>query len=62
MTLATVVHLTVCSTDVDAIVANVDALTGRLAEADVKPAQTLWDGARPAFPDLMAELEGTAVA
>jgi len=61
MTLANVVRLTVYTTDVDAMIANFDALAGRLGAAEVKPAQTLLGVARLAFPGLMVELEATAV-
>jgi enamine deaminase RidA (YjgF/YER057c/UK114 family) len=62
MTLTNIVRLTVYTTDVDAMISNYDLLVGRLDGAGVKPAQTLLGVARLAFPELMVELEATAVA
>ncbi len=61
MTLSNVVRLTVYTTDVDAMIQNSDAMVGRLDGANVKPAQTLLGVARLAFPELLVELEATAV-
>ena len=61
MTLTNLVRLTVYTTDVDAMISNYDLLVSRLDAAGVKPAQTLLGVARLAFPDLMVELEATAV-
>lgn len=59
--LANAVRLTVYTSDVDAMIANFDALVGRLQKAGVKPPQTLLGVQRPAFPELMVELEATAI-
>ncbi len=61
MNLSNVVRLTVYTTDVDDMIQNFDALAGRLDAAGVKPAQTLLGVARLAFPELLVELEATAV-
>ena len=61
MTLSNVVRLTVYTTDVDAMIQNFDALVGRLDAAKVKPAQTLLGVVRLAYPELLVELEATAV-
>ena len=61
MTLSNVVRLTVYATDVDAMIQNFDALVSRLDAAGVKPAQTLLAVSRLAFPELLVELEATAI-
>ena len=61
MTLANVVRLTIYTTDVDAMIGNFDALVSRLDAAQVKPPQALIGVARLAFPELMVEVEATAV-
>jgi enamine deaminase RidA (YjgF/YER057c/UK114 family) len=61
MTLANVVRLNFYTTDVDAFVANAGVLGERTAAAGVAPAGTLLGVARLAFPELMVELEATAV-
>jgi len=61
MGLSNVVRLTVYTTDVDATIQSFDALVGRLDTAGVKPAQTLLGVARLAFPELLVEIEATAV-
>lgn len=60
-TLADVVRLNFYVTDVDAFIEAGAAYGGRLAEAGCQPASTLLGVARLAFPDLMVELEATAV-
>ena len=63
MTLANVVRLTTYVTDVDRYLAEAAAAVGeRLAAAGVQPAATLLGISRLAFPDLLIELEATAVA
>ncbi len=62
MTLANVVRLNMYTTDVDAYIANGGVLGARTAAAGVAPAGTLLGVARLAFPELMIELEATAVA
>jgi enamine deaminase RidA (YjgF/YER057c/UK114 family) len=62
MSLANVVRLNFYTTDVDAYLANAGALGERTAAAGVAPPGTLLGVARLAFPELMVELEATAVA
>jgi len=62
MTLANVVRLNMYTTDVDAFLQHVGALAGRLGAAGVMPPGTLLGVTRLAFPDLMIELEATAMA
>lgn len=62
MTLANLVRLTVHTTDVDLLFRNYAVLGARLAAAGVTPPTTLLGVARLALPDLMVELEATAVA
>ena len=62
MTLANVVRLNLYTTDVDAFFANAGALSERTSTAGVAPPGTLLGVARLAFPELMIELEATAVA
>ena len=62
MSLANVVRLNLYTTDVDAFLANAAALAGRTGAAGVAPPGTLLGVARLAFPELMIELEATAVA
>lgn len=61
MTLANVVRLNIYTTDVDDLLANA-AVLGRLAEAGCRYTSTLLGVARLAFPELLVELEATAVA
>jgi len=62
MTLANVVGLTIYTTDVDQVLANWAVLAERLGAAGVTPPQTLLGISRLAFPELMVEIEATAVA
>jgi enamine deaminase RidA (YjgF/YER057c/UK114 family) len=62
MTLANLVRLNFYTTDVDSLLANTGALGERLGAAGVTPPGTLLGVARLAFPELLVELEGTAVA
>ena len=62
MSFANVVRLNFYTTDVDAFLANSDVLRSRTAAVGVAPAGTLLGVARLAFPELMIELEATAVA
>ena len=63
MSFANVVRLNIYTTDVDAFIANGGAALGeRTGAADVAPPGTLLGVARLAFPELMVELEATAVA
>ena len=61
MTLASVVRLNMYTTDVDAFIQNAQAMA-RLGEAGVMPPGTLLGVSRLAFPELMIELEATAMA
>lgn len=60
-TLSDVVRLNYYTTDVDTLFQNWDVLATRLAQADVRPSGTLLGVARLAFPDLLVEIEATAV-
>ncbi len=62
MTLANVVRLNMYTTDVDSFIQNAGALGGPLGAAGVMPPGTLLGVSRLAFPDLMVELEATAMA
>ena len=62
MSLANVVRLNMYTTDIDAYMANGGALAERTAAAGIAPAGTLLGVVRLAFPELMIELEATAVA
>ena len=61
-TLQDVVRLTIYTTDVDLFLENYDAFIGRLAEAGCRHTGSLLGVTRLAFPELMIELEATAVA
>jgi len=62
MELSNVVRLTYYTTDVDALFAQYGTLVERLAAARCRPASTLLGVSRLAFPELMIEIEATAVA
>ena len=62
MTLSNLVHIRIYTTDVDDCLKNFSALSGRLAAADAKPAQTMLGVTRLFLPSLMFEIEATAVA
>jgi enamine deaminase RidA (YjgF/YER057c/UK114 family) len=59
--LSDVMRLNVYVTDVDAFIQAGETYGRRLAEADCRPASTLLGVARLAFPELMVEIEATAV-
>jgi enamine deaminase RidA (YjgF/YER057c/UK114 family) len=61
MTLRNVVRLTIYTTDADAMMGSWGVLAERLGAADVRPACTLIGITRLAFPELMVEIEATAV-
>ncbi|MCQ4205915.1 RidA family protein [Streptomyces longispororuber] len=61
MTLANLVRLNVCTTDVDLLLQHYGVLAARLAAARVAPASTMLGVRRLAMPGLLVELEGTAV-
>jgi enamine deaminase RidA (YjgF/YER057c/UK114 family) len=58
MTMADVVKLTMYTTDVDAVLANWEIVTGALGTN--LPGNTLIGVTRLAFPELMIEIEATA--
>ena len=62
MGLADVVKLQYYTTDVDAWIQSAPAWMSRLAEAGCRPTSTLLGVARLAFPELLVEVEATAVA
>jgi enamine deaminase RidA (YjgF/YER057c/UK114 family) len=62
MTLANVVRLNIYTVDVDAFFQHYGTLAARLGAAGVAPPGTLLGVSRLAFPELMLELEATAVA
>jgi enamine deaminase RidA (YjgF/YER057c/UK114 family) len=62
MTLANVVRLNVYTTDVDGFFEHSGVVTERGAAAGLAQASTLLGVARLAFPELLVELEATAVA
>jgi enamine deaminase RidA (YjgF/YER057c/UK114 family) len=59
---ADIVRLNIYVTDVDKFLENYDAFIGRLAEAGCRHAGSLIGVARLAFPEMMIEIEATAVA
>jgi enamine deaminase RidA (YjgF/YER057c/UK114 family) len=61
MSLSDVVRLNIYTTDVDALFANYGIIAERTGTAGVAPPGTLLGVARLAFPELMVELEATAV-
>jgi enamine deaminase RidA (YjgF/YER057c/UK114 family) len=61
MSLGNVVRLNIYTTDVDAFFASYGAMAERLGAAGVMPPGTLLGITRLAFPELMVELEATAV-
>ncbi|MER5650362.1 RidA family protein [Streptosporangium sp. NPDC002524] len=62
MSLANLVRLNVYTTDVDRLFGHYGVLASRLGAAGVAPSTTMLGVTRLAIPDLMVELEGTAVA
>jgi enamine deaminase RidA (YjgF/YER057c/UK114 family) len=59
---ADIVRLNIFTTDVDLFFAHYDAFIGRLAEAGCRHTGSLIGVVRLAFPEMMVELEATAVA
>lgn len=62
MSLANLVRLNVYTTDVDRLFEHYGELASRLGAVRVAPTSTMLGVTRLAVPDLMVELEGTAVA
>lgn len=61
MSLSNVVRLTLYTTDVDALIQNFDVIVARLGAAKAMPAQTMVGVSRLFLPQLMFEVEATAV-
>ncbi len=61
MTLANVVRLNMYTTDVDAFMGSLQSVGQRMAEAGLTQCGTLLGVQRLAYPELMIELEATAV-
>jgi enamine deaminase RidA (YjgF/YER057c/UK114 family) len=61
LTFRNVVRLNVYTTDVDRLIEHWEAVVGRLGEAGCRPACTLLGVARLFIPELLVELEATAV-
>lgn len=61
MTLANIVRLNYYTTDVDAFIGSMAPLAERLGAAGVMPPGTLLGVQRLAYPELMVEMEATAV-
>jgi enamine deaminase RidA (YjgF/YER057c/UK114 family) len=59
--LADVVRLNIYTTDVDAFFGAHPELVARLGEASCTPASTLLGVSRLAFPEMLVEIEATAV-
>ncbi|MGH9270226.1 MAG: RidA family protein [Ilumatobacteraceae bacterium] len=62
MSLSNLVRLNVYTTDVDLLFQQYSVLASRLGTAGVAPTTTMLGVTRLAIPDLIVELEGTAVA
>ncbi len=62
MELSDVVRLNIYTTDVNAFFEHAAPMYERLAAAGIKPASTLLEISRLAFPELLVELEATAVS
>jgi enamine deaminase RidA (YjgF/YER057c/UK114 family) len=62
LSLRNIVRLNVYTTDVDGVVEHWTSVMGRVNEAGGRYASTLLGVARLAFPELLVELEATAVA
>jgi enamine deaminase RidA (YjgF/YER057c/UK114 family) len=62
MSMADVVRLNIYTTDVDALFANYGIIAERTGTAGVAPPGTLLGVARLAFPELLVELEATAMS
>ena len=62
MSLVNLVRLNVYTTDVDLLFQHYGVLAARLGAAGMAPTTTMFGVTRLAIPDLVVELEGTAVA
>jgi len=61
LSLASVVRLNFYTTDVDGLIAHYDVIKSRLAAVGCQPSSTLLGVKRLAFPELLIEIEATAV-
>jgi len=61
LSLANVVRLNFYTTDVDGFLAHNDVIKSRLARAGCQPSSTLLGVTRLAYPELLIEIEATAV-
>ena len=59
--LSDVVRMIIYTTDVDKLISVYESMAARLAKAKCQTTQTLVGVARLAFPDLMVEIEATAM-
>ena len=59
--LSDVVRLNIYTTDVDGFFEAFGAVAGRLAQAGCRPASTLLGVTRLAYPEMLVEIEATAV-
>jgi enamine deaminase RidA (YjgF/YER057c/UK114 family) len=59
--LSNVARLNYYTTNVDQLFENWDAVVSRLAQAGCRPSSTLLGVSRLAFPELLIEIEATAV-
>jgi enamine deaminase RidA (YjgF/YER057c/UK114 family) len=59
--LSHVVRLNYYTTDVDALLGTWDVIVDRLAKADAQPTSTLLGVTRLAFPEMLIEIEATAL-
>ena len=59
--LSDVVRLNIYTTDVDGFFEAYGAIAGRLAQAGCRPASTLLGVTRLAYPEMLVEIEATAV-
>ena len=62
MQVSNIVKLNIYTTDVNAFFEHAAPMYERLAAAGIKPTSTLLEISRLAFPELLVELEATAVA
>ncbi|MBN9739432.1 RidA family protein [Pseudonocardia sp. P1] len=62
MTLSNIVRLNMYTTDVDAFLGTLESVGQRLGAAGIAQCSTLLGVQRLAYPELMVELEATAVA
>ena len=61
MTLGNVVRISVYTTDVDAMMGAWEGMAKRFGAAGIRPTSTLLGVTRLAFPEMMVEIEATAV-